>query len=267
MRLKNITILILLCNTAFAQTNKNQIENKVFLGLELNKDGTYSFNSCEKEHPVLKFENNTFYYYYPIEGTHYNITELKKNNNESFEITTNSYYFLKGEQPIEEQDKWFLIKKDNSFWEFKRKSTDEKLIFIDSLDLKNSKIKYKKCKETNNNIVAKWHGSFNKSISRNKRSKDSRDTETINLVVKRDSVTLNVDRYMGSYSLSLNAYEKKGRLYLTFDSVLDDEESVFTGDKENFGYIIIENGRYFWYCPYINKHYNLTEVRFAIKKE
>jgi hypothetical protein len=131
--------------------NKENINLSNLTLLGVNKtDSLYTVNNrCDGGYPVLRFYKNKFYFYIPQEGTYFLTESIEGNGNNSYKITTNGYYFLANEKPIQDKSIWHLKKINQLLWNFSNDKLNTNYQLADSTSLINKKIAFydQPCKE------------------------------------------------------------------------------------------------------------------------
>ncbi|SHG28974.1 hypothetical protein [Chryseobacterium vrystaatense] len=256
-------------------TQKISIINKTFLGVTKEKNSYSIINRCDGGYPLLKIFEKTLYYYYPQEGSYHTIKNISKINDGEYKIKTDGYYYFKNDTPMSEKKTWILSRKNDLTWEFSENDNGRKILLSDSLNVVSKKIGYRNlpCNDDNdeinaddktNLISAKWFGKYQTSFTTNKKSNDSRDTDMVELIIKKDSIIFHVDRYWGEYNYLLQGSEIGNTIQLRFGKVLNGDETDTLEKNKNFGSLIFNGKKYYWQCPYIGEYYNNKKNKFLI---
>lgn len=116
------------------------------------------------------------------------------------------------------------------------------------------------------NLAVKWLGKYHTTLTDDKKSTDSRDTDTVELIIKKDSVVFHVDRYWGEYNYLLRASEVENGIQLTFDKVLDGEMTDVLQETNDFGRLFFDGKNYYWQCPYLDMYYNNNNKKYVLNK-
>ncbi|SIS64947.1 hypothetical protein SAMN05421786_101738 [Chryseobacterium ureilyticum] len=116
------------------------------------------------------------------------------------------------------------------------------------------------------NLAVKWLGKYHTTLTNDKKSTDSRDTDTVELIIKKDSVVFHVDRYWGEYNYLLRASEVENGIKLTFDKVLDGDVTDVLQKTNDFGRLFFDGKNYYWQCPYLDMYYNNNNKKYVLNK-
>lgn len=108
--------------------------------------------------------------------------------------------------------------------------------------------------------LSQWYGNYTTSYSP-KNSEEPRDSESIELDIKNDSIIFHVDRYFGAYSYLLKmTSENQTEIKLNFDKLLDGDKTDALEKIKDFGTISYKNSKYTWNSPYLNTLYKVNKT-------
>lgn len=99
-------------------------------------------------------------------------------------------------------------------------------------------------------ISSKWYGNYSLNIL----GQGNREGNEyiIKLSISKDSIIYSVEGYQIYHKFSLAAKESNNNLYLKFLNSQDGTNSWALKKTQDFGKIVIENGKYLWSSPFLN---------------
>ena len=160
-----------------------------------------------------------------------------------------TWLYVEANKNLFENANFVIVGEEDNFnvrgW-ISKKNVETEIININNAV--NNEISSKSIGNYQKEFTENWYGVYHTDLNEN--NKDWRESQSVSLTIKKDSIIYEVAGYQIFQKYKLKGKINKGNLKLEFDKAMENTESAVLKTTKDFGQISFDGKNYNWVCPY-----------------